>query len=68
MTQTEWFAEMRKTYNKMMLSKEEFAKELGCSQSTIDRLRKDGTVKGIKMGGQIRFKLDEVARVLSEVA
>ena len=42
-----------------MLTREEIAKELGCSVITIDRWRKDG-MPCIKKGNYVRFEKEAV--------
>jgi len=66
MTQEESFKVMRETYQKMLLTKRETAKELSVSETTVDRLRAAGELKSKKVLGQIMFELDAVARFLSE--
>lgn len=43
-----------------LLSKAEAAKHFGISTSTIDNHRRRGIIKGIKVGQQIKFDLDEL--------
>jgi len=66
MTREEYFNQMRNTYEKMLLTKKEVAKEFSVSESTVDRLRASGELKSKKVLGQIMFKLDVIARYLSE--
>jgi hypothetical protein len=66
MTREEQFKTMRETHEKMLLTKRETAKELSVSEATVDRLRVAGELQSKKVLGQIMFKLDEIARFLSE--
>ncbi|QSZ41356.1 helix-turn-helix domain-containing protein [Sulfurimonas aquatica] len=65
MTYEEFLAMLRDNYNKMLLTKKETAKELGTSEATIDRLRKNGLITSKKVLGQIMFSIDEIARFLT---
>jgi len=66
MTQSEFIKMLRENYNKMLLTKKETAKEVGVSEATIDRLRKDGLITSKKVMGQIFFDIGEIARFLSD--
>lgn len=66
MSKQEHYDNLRAIYNKSLLSKKQLSKELGVSEATIDRLRKDGQLKSKPVLGQIMFSLDEVARFLAE--
>ena len=54
-------------YGKFVISKKDTAKELNISPIGVDRLRKNGLIQSKKIGGQIFFGIDEIARFL-EVA
>lgn len=41
-------------------------KALGISRTTLQRHKKNGLIKGIKIGGKLRFSNDEINRVLTE--
>lgn len=56
---------LRSTYNSLVLSKAQTAKELHVSQATIDRMRKVGDIDSVKIGGSIMFRIDEIARVIA---
>ncbi len=66
MTQSDFTQMLRNNYKKMLLTKKETAKELGISEATIDRLRKNGQITSKKILGQIMFTIDEIARFLSD--
>ena len=59
-------ASLNKKYDRMVISKSEFANELNISEATIDRLRKAGAIKSKKVGGQIYFTLATVAEYIAE--
>jgi len=58
--------EFRQRYMSSLISKREAAKELGCSCSTIDRMRIDGLISSKKIRGKIMFSLDEITRLIVE--
>jgi len=66
MTQITYTQMLRDTYKKMLLTKRETAKELGVSEASIDRMRKDGLISTKKVLGQVMFSIDEIARFLTE--
>lgn len=43
-------------------TKEQAAKVIGCSEGTIDNLRRKGELESYEFGGQVRIERDEVAR------
>lgn len=55
------YRELQEKYKKLLLNKNETAKELRVSVATIDRLRKSGKLKSKKIGGSIFFTLQEIA-------
>ena len=57
---------LRSKYNSLVISKSQTAEELRVSQATIDRMRKIGDIESVKVGGSVMFKIDEIARFLSE--
>lgn len=61
----DYVALLQNKYNKMLLTKGEFAKEIGVSEATIDRLRKQGVIRSGKVGGQIFFTLATVAEYIA---
>ncbi len=67
MTERDFREMLRKNYKKMILSKKETAFEIGISESTLDRLRKDRAIKSTKIRGQIMFRIDEVSRFICEI-
>lgn len=58
--------EFRQQYMRSLITKREAAKELGCSSSTIDRMRIDGLISSKKIRGKIMFSLDEITRLIVE--
>jgi len=58
------FDNLQQKYQKSLLSKKETARELNISQSTLDRLRKNGEIKSKKVGGGIYFSLNELVQFL----
>lgn len=66
MSQIEFTKMLRDNHKKMLLTKKETAQELGTSEATIDRLRKNGLLTSKKVLGQIMFDIGEIARFLSE--
>ena len=59
--------EMRDRYQSSLIGKRELGRELGgISVPTIDRMRKRGIFRGKKVGGQIRFSIDDIALYLVE--
>ena len=67
MSQIELTQMLRDNYKKMLLTKKEIARELGVSEASIDRLRKNRELDSKKVLGQIMFPIDEVARYLVEL-
>ncbi len=59
---------LRKQYGTALLSKVQAAKELSVSRATLDRMRKDGSLKSQLVGQQVRFNVTEVARVVMDGA
>jgi len=55
----------KEKYNRILLSKQEVATELNRSTATIDRMRKAGKLRSKKVGGEIFFTIDEIARFLA---
>jgi excisionase family DNA binding protein len=51
-------------YGRKLLKKSEVASELGVSVQTVDRLRKSYDLQSKKVGGQIRFDIQELARYM----
>lgn len=66
MTQDQFLSLLRENYKKMLLNKEETARELNISQGTLDNLRKEGKIKSKKILGQIFFDIGEVSRFMAE--
>jgi len=64
MTKNDFIALLRDNYKKMLLNKKEASKEIGVSSATLDRLRKDGKIKSTAIGGQIFFRIDDLAEFL----
>lgn len=56
---------LRDKYGKMLLSKSETAHEVGVSEATIDRLRKQGDITSKKVGGQVMFNIGTVAEFIT---
>lgn len=56
---------LRSTHNSLVLNKAKTAKELQVSQATIDRMRKNGDIDSLLIGGSVMFRIDEIARVIS---
>ena len=63
------FETLYKKYNKLALSKCEYARECGLSMSTLDRLRGQGLGCGYKKErrGDILYPLTEIAKYYSRV-
>ncbi len=66
MSQKELISMLRENHQSMLLSKKQTALEIGVSEATLDRLRKDGQITSKKVLGQIMFSIDEIARFISE--
>ena len=59
------FAEqLRKQYGTSLLNKTNASKEISVSRATIDRMRQEGQIKSKLVGKQIRFHVNEIARVV----
>jgi hypothetical protein len=58
--------ELKEQYMRSLITKREAAKELGCSCSTIDRMRSDALIVSKKVRGRIMITVSELARVLIE--
>ncbi len=52
-------------HGKLYLTKDEVTQELQVSQATIDRMRKRGEIKSSKIGNQVRFSLNEIAKFVA---
>jgi len=65
MSQTQIREFLYSTYHSLVLNKIQIAKELCVSQATIDRMRKNGEIESIRIGGSVMFSIDEVARLVS---
>lgn len=48
----------------LLATKNQTANICRVSEATIDRMRKDGTIHSIKIGNQVMFRVDELARFL----
>ncbi len=48
-----------------LLTKNETAQELKISTSTLDKMARAGEIKNIKVGGQVRYTITEVARIIA---
>jgi predicted transcriptional regulator len=66
MDKEEFVNVLRKSHQKMLLSKKQVANELGVSQASVDRLRNSGQLTSKKVLGQIMFSIDEIARFLAD--
>ena len=66
MTEKQYVQMLRDQGLPMLVSKKDTAKEFSISEMTLDRLRKDGKILPKKVGGQIMFPLDEIARFLAD--
>jgi len=51
-----------------ILTKRQVAIYLQSSQATIDRLRRSGQLKSIRVGGRVMFKQSEIVRFIEEEA
>lgn len=49
------------------INKKAVARIYGCNERTVDRLRQKGILKAIRLGGLIRFDIDDV-RAAAEAA
>ena len=67
MTTTNYQKILQDKYDKLFLTKNELAKELGIHWGTVDRLRRQGYISSVFIGGQVRFPLDEVARYFEKI-
>lgn len=57
--------ELKNEYMSSLLSKKQVARELGgISTSTIDRMRKEGSLKSKSVRGSVMFQIEEIARFL----
>ncbi len=54
-------------YKTSSLTKKQAAKELQISPTQIDRLRKSGELKSVKVGGSIRIPVAVIAELLAVV-
>lgn len=54
---------MEKSEMYPLLSKSEASKLLGVAQVTLDRLRKSGTLKAIRVGRLVKFKLEDLQSI-----
>ena len=61
-----YFDLLYKKYNKLLLTKDEVAAEIGFSVRTLDRMRKTGEIWLVEMprGKRIHFSLKSVAEYL----
>ena len=51
-----------------LLTVREFAEQLGCSDSSVNRMLKLGTVRKVKIGGMVRIPASEVDRLIEEAS
>lgn len=56
---------LKNKYGHLLLNKKEAAKELRRSEATIDRLRKAGQLRAKKIGGEVFFTVEELARFIA---
>lgn len=56
----------RRVPNDKRVGAEDIARRYGVTPMTIYRMRRKGTIPAIKVGGQYRFDVEEVERVLRE--
>ncbi len=66
MTREEYLEMLRKNHKRMLLNKKRTSIELGISEATLDRLRKDGQISTKRVLGQVMFSIDEIARFLAD--
>ena len=66
MTQDEFLAMLRENHKAMLLNKRMTAKELGISETGVDRLRHKGLLSSRKVLGQIMFTIGEISRYLAD--
>ena len=66
MTREEYLEMLRKNHKRMLLNKKRTSIELGISEATLDRLRKDGQITPKRVLGQVMFSIDEIARFLAD--
>ena len=62
MNQQQLIKMLHDKHDKLYLTKEETAKELGLGVATIDRMRETGELKSSKIKGSIKFSLTEIAK------
>ena len=58
----------RKTKSKKYLTRKEVAERLHISLPTLNKLTKDETLKGYRIGGRVLYKLSEVEASLVEIS
>ncbi len=51
-------------HGREVLSKREAANELKISESTLDRMRQNGVIKSLFIGGAVRIHICEIARMV----
>ena len=61
MSTQEYFTLLQSKYGRMLLSKSETANEIGISEATLDRLRKQNAIRSKKVGGKVFFTIANVA-------
>jgi excisionase family DNA binding protein len=52
--------------NKLM-TKREVAERLSISTRTLDRIRSMGEIKAVRVGGQVRFRPEDVEKFISRI-
>ena len=62
---TDYIDYLKNKYNSLLLTKKEAAQELKRSPATIDRLRKAGKLRSKKIGGEVFFTVEEIARFIA---
>ncbi len=55
-------------YNTSTVTKKQTASELQIGQTKLDYLRKQGAIKFIKVGSQIRFRLTDLAEYIGDAS
>ena len=63
-SQKKFAISLHKEYGSVLLNKCHAAKELSISRATLDRMRKTGDIKSQRIGQQVRFHVNEIARVV----
>ncbi len=60
----EYLKRVEKKYGSIVLDKKQTAKELSISMNGLHNLRMDGVIKSFTIGNRVKYRADEIAKVM----